>query len=461
MRSIMAVAVNTIRQALRLRIALVFIVLLVILLPVMGLTTTGDGTIKGRLQTFISYGLSLASLLLCLLTIIVSVYSVTSDIAGRQIYSVVTKPIRRFQILIGKLLGVILLSLVLLVLFTSVIYAITILTPKFAGASEEDMAVLKNEFFTARAGLKPKPVDVSGEVQETFLSLVKRGQITQEQAQDEETRRLILAELTKSKEQASRSAVVGQALHWEFRDVKIKSTEQNAIFFIRFKYEVSVQPPDMMIGSLWEVGDDRDIKLGQPPRTKVYQLTRRDKIRTFHEIQVGADAVPADGYLAVGFMNPPQVNNTVVIFPPDGLEILYKADSFTANYIRSVMLIFLRLIFLSCLGIFTASFLSMPTALLFCLIIFATASVSNFVFESFDTLNKGTDLVYSITIKPLLNILPRFDEMNPTTYLVPSRLLSWSVLGWTGLVVVCVKSFLLFLLGIVIFSRREIARIIV
>jgi hypothetical protein len=35
------------------------------------------------------------------------------------------------------------------------------------------------------------------------------------------------------------------------------------------------------------------------------------------------------------------------------------------------------------------------------------------------------------------------------------------VLGWTGLVVICVKSFLLFLLGVLFFSRREIAKIIV
>ncbi len=131
MRGIVAVAVNTIRQALRLKIAVVFIILLAVLLPVMGLTATGDGTVKGRLQTFISYGLSLAGLLLCLLTIIVSVHSVTSDISGRQIYTVVTKPIRRFQILTGKLLGVIVLDLVLLILFTTVIYIITVMTPKF------------------------------------------------------------------------------------------------------------------------------------------------------------------------------------------------------------------------------------------------------------------------------------------------------------------------------------------
>ncbi|MHC4742557.1 MAG: hypothetical protein ACYS8Z_11635, partial [Planctomycetota bacterium] len=61
MRRIWAVAVNTIKQALRMKIAVIFILLLLVLLPTMALTTTGDNTLKGRLQTFVSYGLSLTS----------------------------------------------------------------------------------------------------------------------------------------------------------------------------------------------------------------------------------------------------------------------------------------------------------------------------------------------------------------------------------------------------------------
>ncbi|MHC4754389.1 MAG: hypothetical protein ACYTBP_04525, partial [Planctomycetota bacterium] len=87
MRSIWAVAKNTLKQALRMRIAAVFIILLIVLLPAMGIRMTGDGTLKGRLQTFISYSLSLTSLLLCLLTIIVSIYSLSSDLRQKQIYT--------------------------------------------------------------------------------------------------------------------------------------------------------------------------------------------------------------------------------------------------------------------------------------------------------------------------------------------------------------------------------------
>ena len=164
MRSIWAVATNSIKQALRMKIAAVFVVLLIVLLPVMGVSMTGDGTLKGRLQTFVSYGLSLTSFLLCLLTIVVSIYSLTSDIKQRQIYTVITKPIRRFQLLFGKLLGVILLDVALLILFSAIIYAITIYIPKYFDAGEAELAEARNEFYTARNSLIPAEVDVTQEV---------------------------------------------------------------------------------------------------------------------------------------------------------------------------------------------------------------------------------------------------------------------------------------------------------
>jgi ABC-type transport system involved in multi-copper enzyme maturation permease subunit len=135
MRRIWAVARNTIRQALRIKVAAAFIVLLLILLPILGLTVTGDGTLKGRLQTFVSYGFSLTSLLLSFLTIIVSIYTITSDIEHRQIYTVITKPIRRSHLILGKLLGVVMLDVALLTLFAGIIYAAAVLMPWFFKAS--------------------------------------------------------------------------------------------------------------------------------------------------------------------------------------------------------------------------------------------------------------------------------------------------------------------------------------
>jgi hypothetical protein len=171
--------------------------------------------------------------------------------------------------------------------------------------------------------------------------------------------------------------------------------------------------------------------------------------------------VAEDGYLAVGFLNVP-LNNTVVIFPPeDGPEVLYKADTFTANFLRAVLLVLFRLIFLACLGILASTFLSFPVAILFCLAIFFTGIISGFCLESFDYMDKNLSSVYSYTIRPIVMLLPHFDKFSPTIFLAPARLLRWSLLAKVFYSLICIKAALLWLAALLIFSYKEIAKVIV
>jgi len=460
MRSIWAVALNTVKQALRLRIAVAFIILLAVLLPVMGTIMTGDGTLKGKLQTFTCYGLSLTAFLLCLLTVIVSIYSLTSDIAQRQIFTVLTKPVRRVELLLGKMLGVVLLDAALLALFSAVIYVIIIYIPGFSKAGEAELAQAGNEFYTARAGLTPVEPDVTKEVLETYNRLLRSGQVPQDVADDIAKRKKYVKTLTEQIKVSKRAAGAGQDLVLEFRNVK--PLDPNQSLFIRFKYEVSYNPPDLQVYGRWFVGDDRQLKYGTEIRTPMYTFDRKDIVRTFHEIEVPAKAVAEDGYLAVAFLNVSRFNNAVVIFPAkDGLEVLYKADTFTANYIRAVFLILFNLVFLACLGILASTFLSFNVAMLLCLAVFFTGTISGFCLESFDFLSANITSIYSFTVKPLVQLLPQFDEFSPTKFLVPARLIGWSFLARAVCLMVCVKSVLLMVIASVIFKFREIAKVII
>lgn len=462
MRSIWAVAVNTIRQALRIRVAAVFIVLLVVLLPIMGIVMGGDGSAKGRLQTFVSYGLSLTSFLLCLLTIIASVYSVTNDFDHKQIYIVLTKPIRRSQLLSGKLLGIILLNLVLLVLFSSVIYGITIYIPKFLKVDEAGLVKLNNEFFTARASLIPADVDVTKEVKETYEKLERSGQIPPDILESKIKHKEYMEALVRRIKLGKRAAEPGRNLIWQFDNVRVLEPDKK--LFIRFKYNVSVNPPDLNVYSRWVVGDDRQLKYGTEIQTPIYTFDRKDLISTFYEIEVPADAVAQDGYLAVGFLNLPTLNNTVVLFPPrGGLEVLYEADTFSANFLRAVFLVACRLIFLACLGILASSFLSFPVAILLCLVVFSTGSISGFIINSFETtLGETLSGIYAYTVIPfIMKALPQFDKFEPAKFLVPARLISWSLCAKAAGLMVCIKSVFLFILSLLIFRFREVAKVIV
>jgi hypothetical protein len=230
--------------------------------------------------------------------------------------------------------------------------------------------------------------------------------------------------------------------------------------FIKFKYEVAVTPPDMQIYGRWYAGDPEYVKTGKQPEPQPFERILKHSVDTYHEIEFPADVVPENGRMAVAFMNIP-LNRTSITFPADGLMVLYKADTFTANYIRAVILILLRLIFLACLGIMTSTFVSFPVAVLVCLVLFSTASISNFIFDSFDLLGSNMSLVYSLSIKWMVRLLPQFDKFNPTSFIVPARLLSWQMLAKCALFMVFIKSGILLALAFITFSCREIAKIIV
>jgi hypothetical protein len=453
MNSIWAVAINTIRQTLRLKIAAIFILLLIVILPIMGFVFVGDGTIKGRLQTFLSYGLSLTGFLLSLLTIIASVYTVTSDIVQKQIFTVITKPIKRYQFLMGKLLGIILLNTVLLVIFSGIIYGITLNMPKYSNASKDEIDKLQQDFYTARTSLALPEIDVVKDVNETYTKMSKNGQLPENMAKRE-----VMHILKKQAEYAKRAAAPGYEVVWEFKDVKPFEPNQN--IYIRYKYEVSVNPPDLQVSGKWLVGDIR--QYGKMVVTPIYAVERKDLIRTAYEFEVPADAVAQDGYFAVVFFNDPAVNNTVVVFPPEtGMAVLYKADTFAVNFVSAVALIFIRLVFLACLGIFSSSFLSFPVAIFLCFVIFFTATISGFVLESFDYIGEVWGGIYAFTVRPLVNLLPQFDKMNPSEYLVAAKLISWQFLLRIFLVTIFIKALILLLLGLWAFHRREIAKITV
>ncbi len=457
MGRIWAVARNTFVSSMRMKTAIVFMLLLIILLPILSLTSTGDGTAIGRLQSFISYGLGLVAFLLSVLTIIVSCYTLSNDIKHKQIYMVVTKPIRRFELIIGKVLGVMLLDLLLLSVFSSIIYALTVQMPHFAKADEAELARLDNEFFTARAALKMNLDEqaIENRVRQAYNELKRTGQLSESRSKEE-----ILSELRDVEKFSRHSAEPGGTVLWEFEGVK--PFDVNESIFIRFKFNASQEPPDKNIYGVWYVGDYRQIKYGQSRmQTPIYTLPRKDVVGLLREFEVPADAVASDGYLAVVFYNEP-MNETTVIFPiEDGFEVLYKAGSFANNFLRAVLIIFSRLVFLAALGVSLSTWLGFPVAILCSFAVFFTGVINGFVVQSFNYLGQNVAIFYKYVIKPLIWLLPKFDEsFNVNRYIIDARLIRYGFLA-LAVGVLAVKSLILLLAGFFIFAKREIAKVIV
>jgi hypothetical protein len=452
MKKVWAVARNTIAQALRMKIAGVVLVLLLVLLPMMSLVMTGDGTLLGKLRTFSSYSLSLVGLMLCILTIAISTFTLSDEIRRRQIFMVVTKPIGRWHILLGKFLGVIIIDGFLLFFFAGIIYGLTCLMPRWAKASPQEYAQAKNEFFTAREGIKMvvDNTDLRTRTSERYRKLKEENRLPETMARAE-----ILSQLFNEERIREQSIDPGQSRQWGFQGVR-PATDPNTSIFVRYKYDATVLPPSGAIYGLWSIGDLQGYEQGTLT-TPIYNIRRDAPARAVQEIEIPASAVTKEGYLGVGFVNSPELNVSAVMV--QDLEILYKVGTFTENYCRMVLLLFIRLIFLAALGITLTTWLSFPVAVLVCMAVLAVGTINGFIVESFDGFGMGAGFIYEYTVGSLLSLLPRFDgDFNPTKYIISGRMIHWQFLLKAAGETIGLKALLLMLFGMWVFRSREVAK---
>src|SRR5580692_5760336 len=124
MQRILAIAWLTWKAALRFRLFLVIAALLVLAVVGLPLVIKDDGTARGFTQIILTYTLSAITALLGLSTLWLSCGTLARDIEECQIQVVATKPIARWQIWIGKWLGIMSLNAALLTISGTSVYVL-------------------------------------------------------------------------------------------------------------------------------------------------------------------------------------------------------------------------------------------------------------------------------------------------------------------------------------------------
>jgi hypothetical protein len=116
-----------------------------------------DGTARGFTQIILTYTLSAITALLGLSTLWLSCGTLARDIEECQIQVVATKPIARWQIWLGKWLGIISLNAVLLALSGASIYGL--LQWRATKLPEAEQKILREQVLVARGSAKEKSND--------------------------------------------------------------------------------------------------------------------------------------------------------------------------------------------------------------------------------------------------------------------------------------------------------------
>src|SRR5437016_9802950 len=161
MQRTLAIAWLTWKAAFRFRLFLVIAVLLLASVVGLPLLIKDDGTARGFTQILLTYTLTTISALLGISTLWLACGTLARDIEDCQLQVVASKPIARWQIWLGKWLGIMSLNAALLAISGASIYAL--LQARASRLPADQQRGLRNEVLVARGSAR-EGRDVEGQI---------------------------------------------------------------------------------------------------------------------------------------------------------------------------------------------------------------------------------------------------------------------------------------------------------
>lgn len=522
---VFSIARNVVDEAVRLKISLVFIVMLIFGLAALPGLLDPTNPLRYRVQSFLQYSTSGTFWVIAVLVVFLSVATVAFEQRDRVIWQTMTKPVRAWQYVLGKWIGVSGVAAVLLAVSASGIFLFTgylrfqpaleevrAFVPRHGTEPVEDRNILESQVLTARVGIGPTlESPPAEELNRAVSDRFARQKALDDSLQDTpENRGRIVDELLKERGTQFYSLDPGATREYRFRGLLgAKGARQNMT--LRFKMNAAGDDPRalfrmtfMGLGPGVFAEDDNQVFAPADPaqaKNLVSMLVRAVAPGQTHRLSLSPDAVQPDGTLTIAIANGDMPRNSApaetVVFPPDGLELFYSAGGYRMNFLRVVVVLWLKLAFLAMIGIACGTFLSFPVASLVAFGVFLLAESSAFLMEALEYYNsadrEGHAIVYKVAIRaiavPVAYSFKFYSGLRPTANLVDGRYFPWAgsasvpippfswygiltflwgllrhVLSWFGAVGVLQAMILFGLLivlvfgvGVLIFRRRELA----
>jgi hypothetical protein len=454
---IAAVMALTWKAAFRFRLFIVIAFLLLGAVVALPILIKDDGTAQGFTQILITYTLSAIASLLGLSTLWLACGTLARDIEECQIQVVAVKPIARWQIWLGKWLGIMSLNAVLLALSGGCVYGLLMWRASHLPPATQQ--VLRNEVLVARGSVKQPDLnkDIDEETDKLLKERLEKNPVTSADLKD-------VRKQLREQVKAEYEVVPPGYMHlWQIDLGDAKNLARGKPLQLRIKFNSADAnlAPNRTYNGLWRVG--------VPQKTELYQSELMSLAPdTFHEFKIPPNLIEENGTLTVQFLN---VNDVTLLFPIDeGMEVLYPKGGFGPNFIRGLFIILFWMGLLAALGLAAASFLSFPVAAFFALgllaMSFASGTLASAVSEG--TIggynaekgihgNTPVDFFVIPAFRAVLGVINLAKEFSPVDSLSTGRSISWPQLAKAFAQIILLLGGIIALSGMAIFSRRELA----
>jgi hypothetical protein len=455
MQRILAICWLTWKAALRFKLFLVIAALLVLAIVGLPLVVKDDGTARGFTQIILTYTLTAITTLLGLSTLWLSCGTLARDIEECQIQVVATKPIARWQIWLGKWLGIMSLNAVLLAISGACVFGL--LQWRATKLPVAEQKILHEQVLIARGTAKEPSHDAEID-SETERVLQNRLQSSPVTTADLPEVRQQIREQVKADFQL---VPPGNPHQWQIDLSAEKNSLRDQPLQLRVKFNAANHSASGTFVGVWQVGD--------PNTQHVWQSAPMSLAPdTFHEFEIPANLLNAKGVLNVAFLN---ANSTALLFPlEDGMQVLFPQGGFALNFVRGLGIIFCWLAALAALGLMAASFLSFPVATFFSLALLIVGLSGGTLADAIDSGSvaagnsetgtpghSGADVILIPFFKGVLTVVQFAGNFSPIDALSTGRSIPWLELGAAFAQIVLLIGGIFAIAGMFFFSRRELA----
>lgn len=475
-----AIARNVLAEAVRMKISLVFIGLLIAVLAAMPLVLNGEQPLRYRVQSFLQYANGLTFGVVALLVLFFGVATVAFEQRDKLIWQTMTKPVSATRYVLGKWLGVAVLAAVLLLVSSTGVFVFTEYLRRQPANGEvrpyeprdpsvsmtEDRLILETRVLTAR---KPVVPHIPFYIEDPRFDQAVESRLAElERLGDSAPSASERAEI---RQEAFRQAVT------EFRSIDANTEGYEEFVFsglgearrlgapltLQYKINAEGNRPDIFYALTFVFEDGTPIVRERTGLGFAHNLTlspafinERGEVRV--QIYNGALSQAGDG--TIGLVG----NTNAVTIPPDGLEISYPVGSFRGNFLRVQAVQWVKLAFLAMLAVCAATFLSFPVACLVAVGVFFIAESSGWVAGSLagwgTTTYEGEFDLFRYIIYHFADFISStfkvYDSLKPTQRLSDGRLLSWGSVA-NGAFVLGLLSLAIFGVGVASFRSRQLA----
>ncbi|ODS32823.1 MAG: hypothetical protein SCARUB_02029 [Candidatus Scalindua rubra] len=429
MQQILVIAKQTFKEAVRNKLLFVFIILsLTAICCSIFMPVVGDG--KEKIKIVESMCLRSITFFGTLAAILLSASSIPTDIENKVLYTITTKPIRRTNIIFGKIVGFIYIIGLLLLIMGSTSYALIKFTASRLNAQSGNELLARKKF-------NPSDLQITGESAKEIgnVSWIEGG---------------------------GKGASV-----WDFEGLYCKDRQDEleieADFLVESKRRYTRKIPI-------------NVKIINPYAGKT--LTKTIEVSRNKPALLRLDGEFLEGGEELTIVVSPKNSGDFIGMSSNSLKIFFGENSFEHNFLKGLTVISSQFFLMVIIAILGSTFLSLPINILFCLFVFFCGNIVDFmrdlstVINVFETqehehgisavMKKSNIFVLFLNYvlkKPLLTlsyILPDLRNFSVGNYFIDSINIPYKkVLTSFGYMIL----YTLFCLPIsfMVFKRREIA----